>query len=70
MEEHEGSCKSSLMIDFWMENDPKCPGCGKFHDRERVGNTATFIVKDVCNWHKPKGRAIPNDTPYRSRSKK
>ena len=62
-----------LNIDFWMDHDPKCPGCGKFHERKRVGNTATFEVIDACDWHKKgtkgKGKPIPNDTPAKPRAK-
>lgn len=60
-----------LNMDFWLENDPKCPACGKFHDRVRVGNSLTFVVKEPCAaLDKKKGWPIAIESQYRPRSKK
>jgi len=37
-------------IQLWLQYDPKCPGCGAVHPRERVGRSLTFVVTlDRCH---------------------
>lgn len=35
---------------IWGRNVPKCPGCGKVHERKRVGESFTYEVKHPCNY--------------------
>ena len=38
--------------------DPKCPKCGKVHERTRVGESLTWVVKTNCDFGK-KGILVP-----------
>lgn len=53
-----------------MEKDPKCPKCGKVHERERVGNSLTWVVKNPCRALKDWKGPVPWENFPRKGSKK